>query len=442
MFWEQSVRYAVKTDRGLRRQNNEDNSAVRVAADAEAYRRHGHLFVVADGMGGHAVGELASKIAVDTLPQDFLRSDHGPPAERLRTAVEQANAAIHAKGQANADFARMGTTCTALTLGPWGALIGHVGDSRCYRVRGARVDQLTFDHSLQWELIRRGMKPDEVMLYEPRNVITRSLGPEPGVQVDVEGPFAVLPGDTYVLCSDGLTGHVNDAEIGAIGRTLPPAEAAKLLVDLANLRGGTDNVTVVVARAGEVPEGADLRIPPDPTTPPSAWPLAAILTTVFTLVAGGLLVASGHFVVGTLTAFASLAAVAAAGFRLWQQWYRRPREYPLHNDDKATAVWRPYRSAPAELERAFVTHLARAAAQLERAASEEKWAVDHLAATEHVNNASRAATAGDDPQAFREYARAIHVRIRGLLRTRRRPAPLAEVMTTPQAPHAVPVKTG
>ena len=106
------------------------------------------------------------------------------------------------------------------------------------------------------------MQPDDVFLQESRHVITRSLGPEPVVQVDVEGPYPVLPGDVYVLCSDGLTGHVQDAEIGIIARELPPQEACRLLVNLANLRGGSDNITVVAAHVGGAEQAPRRRSPP------------------------------------------------------------------------------------------------------------------------------------------------------------------------------------
>src|SRR5690606_18834603 len=123
---------------------------------------------------------------------------------------------------------------------PEGAVVGHVGDSRLYRIRGERLEQLALDHSLQGELLRQGIRRrEDNLLHAPRNVITRCLGPEPAGEVDIEGPLPVLPGDVYLLCSDGLTGLVSDEEIGMIGRTLAPADACRLLVNLANLRGGT-----------------------------------------------------------------------------------------------------------------------------------------------------------------------------------------------------------
>src|SRR5260370_25741457 len=140
----------------------------------------------------------------------------------------------------------MGTTTTALLVRPEGAWIGHVGDSRAYRIRDGQIEQMSFDHSLVWEMARRqGVDPDGLQGI-PSNVIVRSLGPEPLVQVDVEGPHPVQAGDTYLLCSDGLTGQISDSEMGAIASVLPPAEACRFLVDLANLRGGPDNITVLI----------------------------------------------------------------------------------------------------------------------------------------------------------------------------------------------------
>jgi protein phosphatase len=138
----------------------------------------------------------------------------------------------------------MGTTCSTLLLLPQGAVIGHVGDSRVYRRREGIVEQLTFDHSLVWEMRAQGHKTDDI----PSNVITRSLGPNSDVQVDCEGPFPVQLGDTFLLCSDGLNGEVGDAEIGAALATLPPLEASQFLVDLANLRGGPDNITIIIVQ--------------------------------------------------------------------------------------------------------------------------------------------------------------------------------------------------
>jgi protein phosphatase len=146
----------------------------------------------------------------------------------------------------------MGTTCSALLLLPAGALVAHVGDSRVYRMRRDRIDQLSFDHSLVWELVRRNhLTSEQANLSVPKNVITRSLGPEVEIEVDVEGPLAVELGDVYLLCSDGLSGPVDDREIGAFGANFHPRDACRYLVNLANLRGGLDNITVLIVRIGQ-----------------------------------------------------------------------------------------------------------------------------------------------------------------------------------------------
>src|SRR6478609_6164843 len=125
MLWEQRVRYASLTDVGFRRQNNQDSCAIALCASEEEFNESGHIFVVADGMGGHAVGELASKIAVDTVPHMFAKLRDRLPAEALRIAVESANAAINERGSRNLEFLRMGTTCSALVLCSQGAIIAH-----------------------------------------------------------------------------------------------------------------------------------------------------------------------------------------------------------------------------------------------------------------------------------------------------------------------------
>src|SRR5262249_18857471 len=155
------------------------------------------------------------------------------------------------RASANRDFQGMGTTCSTLLLLPEGALIAHVGDSRVYRIRNGRVDQLSFDHSLVWELVRRNhLTPEHANLAVPKNVITRSLGPDPSVEVDIEGPLAVEPNDVYLLCSDGLSGPISDPELGAFGANFHPQDACRYLTNPANLRGGLDNIPVPILRIG------------------------------------------------------------------------------------------------------------------------------------------------------------------------------------------------
>ena len=201
-------------------------------------------------MGAHAAGELASKLAAEGVPFLYHKYHDQSPPEALQKAIIETNAEVHRRGEANADFHNMGTTCSAMLLLPQGAMAAHIGDSRIYRLRGSLLRQLTFDHSLVWEMERSGQMPEgvDVQNVVPKNVITRSLGPNPHVKIDFEGPFPAQLGDTFLLCSDGLTGKVEDDELGVILANVPPKEAAQVLVDLANLRGGPDNITVIVVK--------------------------------------------------------------------------------------------------------------------------------------------------------------------------------------------------
>lgn len=225
--------------------------SVMLAETKETWLKLGHVFLVADGMGAHAAGELASKLAAELIPQNYRKISDVTPAEALHKAVADANAEIFRRGQANIEFRSMGTTCSLLVLLPEGAVAVHVGDSRVYQLHGDKLFQLTFDHSLVWEMQAAGEVTDETARSGviPKNVITRSLGPNANVQIDIEGPFPVQCGDRFLLCSDGLSGQVTDEEIGALLRALKPKEAAQLFVDLSNLRGGPDNITAIVVEA-------------------------------------------------------------------------------------------------------------------------------------------------------------------------------------------------
>lgn len=223
------------TDVGRLRQSNED---ALVLADP--------VFAVADGMGGARAGEVASAMAVAAL------YGLAGGADELVGALEDVNARIHTAAQADATLTGMGTTATAALITRDELVIAHVGDSRAYLLRDGRLQQVTEDHSLVAELIRRGaLTPAEAERHPQRSVITRALGAEPGVEVDV---VRLVPqaGDVLLLCSDGLTGMVGDGEIGRIvggPGTLP--ERARELVRAANGAGGEDNVTVVLVRIGE-----------------------------------------------------------------------------------------------------------------------------------------------------------------------------------------------
>ena len=246
-----SLVYCDRTDIGRRRSNNQDNKAV-LPATGQQQRSRGWLFLVADGMGAHAAGELASAIAAERVPRIYEEQSQYSPPLALRNSIEQANGEIFTRGERSPEHRGMGTTCTTLVLHPRGAILGHVGDSRAYRIRGRKVEQLSRDHSLVWELeTAGGMSREQAADAAPKNIITRSMGPHAHVDVDLEGPFPVQPGDVYVLCTDGLSGQVRDEEIGLFAAELEPADAVTALIGLALVRGAPDNVTVIAVRAGD-----------------------------------------------------------------------------------------------------------------------------------------------------------------------------------------------
>ena len=237
-----AVETASRTDVGRQRADNQDACACGVAPSGA------QLLVVADGMGGHAGGATASRLAVETVER-VVRSSSGPPDATLRHALEEANRCVYERSRQDARVAGMGTTGVALLIGADGAsCVANVGDSRAYRLRDGELEQLTLDHSLVAELQRRGMLSEaQARVHPRRHEVLRSLGVDPSVEVDV---FAVdvKPGDQYLLCSDGLSGVVGDREIASVMRADPPEVAARRLVDAANARGGPDNITVAIAR--------------------------------------------------------------------------------------------------------------------------------------------------------------------------------------------------
>jgi serine/threonine protein phosphatase PrpC len=236
------LRATALSDVGRRRAANEDRYAL--AADLG-------LYLVADGMGGHTAGqvaaELAAQAAVDALRT--LVDASASLAEKLRYAVAAANREIFATARAKPDLAGMGTTLVALLVGEGRVALAHVGDSRAYLIRGRRIRQLTDDHSLVAELVRRREITARAARGHPhRHVLTRALGVRRAVEPDL-AELTPAAHDTFVLCSDGLTGHVGDEEIAEIVLAADDLEVGcEQLVALANSRGGEDNITVLLLR--------------------------------------------------------------------------------------------------------------------------------------------------------------------------------------------------
>ena len=249
---------------GMKRGNNQDSIGTLLAGSDQQFSLQGHLFLVADGMGGHLGGEKASEMASKIIPLSYSKLIGQNPAgmkDALEKAFIEANEAIHRKGHENRDFYNMGTTCSSLVVKDSGAWVGHVGDSRVYLVRRSKIHQLTFDHSLVWQAAKeRGVEPETVHDVMS-NRILRCLGPERQVDIDVHGPHDLLAGDAFVLCSDGLSGFVTDNEMAMAAANLPASLATRFLVNLANLRGGGDNIsTVVIKVPGEVDRKKSVRM--------------------------------------------------------------------------------------------------------------------------------------------------------------------------------------
>lgn len=416
--WDNSLEHAEASDIGLRRANNQDAYAFRLAGSQESWRLRGHLFMVADGMGAHAAGELASKMATDAVVHSYYKLPDESPVTAVQKAIVDANHRIHSRGQANLDFRGMGTTTSVLLLVPQGAVVAHVGDSRVYRLRGNRLEQLTFDHSLVWEMMSSGqLRRDEVPSYIPKNIITRSLGPAEDVQVDLEGPFPLVPGDTFLLCSDGLTGQVDDEELGVILGALPVAEAVQVLVDLANLRGGPDNITILVAKVkGEDlahvsgPDVLERSSRPAQSVPVWAW----ILIGVLAVVALGLAIMQSTLA-AVVTGATALIGLAGAILRRYGSG-GTAQNYP----EPGKLGRGPHSSCVCRTNNQFVDKLAKIVQQLRDAANEEHWKVNWLKFNAFCTRAQTAAENRSYVEGVREYCRAISFMMEELRTQRKR----------------------
>jgi len=245
---------SVQTDKGCVREINEDSGRMVRPADPQLLAAKGTLVVVADGMGGHSAGEVASQMAADVVSRLYYDSPSEPGAA-LKGAVEEANRCIHAAAAADESKHGMGTTCTALALCAGTAYAAHVGDSRLYMLREGRLYQLSEDHSAVNEMVKLGIiTKEQARTHEDKNVILRALGTTPEVEVSTVEPFGVRVGDQYLLCSDGLYDLVTDEEIAsALAGASDVHAAGERLIALAKERGGHDNITVGIIAI--MPEG-------------------------------------------------------------------------------------------------------------------------------------------------------------------------------------------
>ena len=240
---------ALARDIGKKRHNNEDYVLACEPGDEVLESTKGCLYIVADGIGGGAAGEVASLFAAEAIAHHYYnRLDD--PETALKRAIAEANVALYAYAHSHPRFATMGTTIVAAAIHSATLHFAHVGDSRAYLLRQKRIQRLTRDHNLAGQLALGGiLTTAEAERHPQRNLLLRSIGSERQVQPDV-GQAALLAGDTLLLCSDGLTGRIADSEIGDIAAESTPNQAVRALIDLANRRGGQDNISVVVVRWG------------------------------------------------------------------------------------------------------------------------------------------------------------------------------------------------
>jgi protein phosphatase len=239
----------LRSDVGCVREGNEDNACAIVPEENDARIKRGVLAVVADGMGGHAGGEIASAMAVETICEKYYNaSGDFSVASALRAALETANREIYKASRSDKGKRGMGTTCTTLALRGDKIYMAHAGDSRLYLLRGGMLYQLSEDHSAVMELVRQGvLTAAQARVHENKNLITRALGLHPQVEVDVwDEPMPAQAGDRYLLCSDGLSDLVEDETIEQIAGQGEPQAVCEKLVEIAKARGGHDNITVLI----------------------------------------------------------------------------------------------------------------------------------------------------------------------------------------------------
>ncbi len=233
------IECGARSDQGRVRTSNEDSFVANVRSK---------IFLVADGMGGHAAGEIASRMTAEKVEEIVSKAvPESGMEEILQLAVQEANTSVHEAQKARVEYRGMGSTLTALALSDHCYHIAQVGDSRAYLLRDRDLIQLTQDHSLVWPLYASGMIAKEDISRNPRkNLITRSIGTQPQVEADIQ-TGVVYEGDLFLLCSDGLTDVLSDTQISRIllNGSTDPQELSDLLVAAANSGGGPDNVTVV-----------------------------------------------------------------------------------------------------------------------------------------------------------------------------------------------------
>jgi len=268
----------VRTDLGCVRENNEDKFEFYIPSTAEKVAAKGCLVAVADGMGGHAAGQIASELGLKTFVRSYMEDTHADVPGALRMAVSEGNRAVHDAASISGRNG-MGTTLTAAVVRGTELYVAQVGDSRLYLMQDGTLEQVSRDHSWVAEQVERGVLTEQEAETSPfRNVITRSLGTNPEVEPDIFTRM-VKEGDTLLLCSDGLSGVVGRGEMERVLSESGPAESCQELVEMALRRGGPDNTTVLIAQiqqidrlSGEEEPGVEQPAPQMPEQEPALKP--------------------------------------------------------------------------------------------------------------------------------------------------------------------------
>ena len=244
------IKVIIKTDVGNVRTNNEDSASFFRIADKDIIREKGYLLIVADGMGGHLAGEVASKMAVDIIGEEYFKETNNSKTEKILTkAFSNSNKKIFELASTNEQYRGMGTTSTALAIIGQTIYYAHVGDSRAYLYKNGVLTRITEDHTLVQQLVNAGnISAAEADTHPQRNILTNAMGTKGDLRIDTGECGALLePGDRLLLCSDGLYDYLNDHEIATILAYESMLDAAESFIAEAKNRGGADNITVILA---------------------------------------------------------------------------------------------------------------------------------------------------------------------------------------------------
>lgn len=243
-----SITVGYNSDLGLIRSENQDSYGKFPADNDDLSAPNGQLFIIADGMGGQRGGQKASRLAVDTVQRAYFSNSINDAAKGIRKAFEAANHQIYSCSINKSEYQGMGTTCTALIMKGNQVCIAHVGDSRVYRINRRKIEQLTSDHSKVAELMREGLLTEKQAKTHPqRSILSRALGVNESVEVDIIDGMVLKGGDSFLLCTDGLA-KVTDDEIKSIVLSNSVQDTCEKLINVAIDRGGDDNVTVQMIR--------------------------------------------------------------------------------------------------------------------------------------------------------------------------------------------------